>query len=58
MTSTPDPAQGAETPEAADPTGPATGAPAQAVEITEASEALSGGELRSEERRVGKECTS
>ena len=47
MTSTPDPAQGAETPEAADPTGPATGAPAQAVEITEASEALSGGELLS-----------
>lgn len=47
MTSTPVPAQGAETPEAADPTGPATGAPAQAVEITEASEALSGGELLS-----------
>lgn len=42
MTSTPDPAQGAETPEAADPIGPA-----QAVEITEASEALSGGELLS-----------
>ncbi|WP_010613865.1 glycosyltransferase family 2 protein, partial [Actinomyces oris] len=47
MTSTADPAQGAETPEAADPIGPATGAPAQAVEITEASEALSGGELLS-----------
>ena len=47
MTSTADHAQGAETPEAADPIGPATGTPAQAVEITEASEALSGGELLS-----------
>ena len=53
MTSTPDPAQGAETPEAADPTGPATGAPAQAVEIIEASEALSGGELLSRTAAIG-----
>lgn len=47
MTATPDPAQGADSPEAADPTGPATGAPAKATEITEASEALSGGDLLS-----------
>ena len=47
MTSTPDPAQGAETPEAADPSVSDTGVPAQTVEIVEAPGSLSGGELLS-----------
>ena len=47
MTSTSDPAQGADSPEAADPSIPDTGVPAQAVEIVEAPGSLSGVELLS-----------
>ena len=47
MTDTPEPAQGTDSAETAEPTGPQTSAPARTVEITEASGRLSGGELLS-----------